>query len=356
MSIGPVLSAPLPWLTMLAGRLFGKPPAPPTSAPKRRPFWKLPRSISFTREGWRFIAVLLLIGAAAINTGNNLLYLVVAMLLSLIIISGIMSESTLRKVRVRRELPRRVFKGKPAVVDLHVKNEKRLFASYSLLLAESAAPEVRSETAYLLKLSAGEETVCRSKYTFRTRGVHRLGGVGLRTRFPFGLFLKGRTEWVEDEVIVYPAANPIRLRGRDGGALTGAAQTVARGGGTPDSGQLYSLRDYTFMDDARLIHWRSTARTLKLMRREFEKETERRLFIVFDNYRDEDPEVFERAVEEAASAARYFIEEGAAVGLRTLTRELRPAAGREQLMRILHTLALIEPAEGEGAPSVRTVT
>ena len=96
MNIRPALiSAPLPWLTMLAARVFGR---KQQTHPGARRLFRLPRSLKFTREGKGFSIVLMLIGIVAINTGNNLLYLVVAMLLSLIIISGIMSNSTLKKL------------------------------------------------------------------------------------------------------------------------------------------------------------------------------------------------------------------------------------------------------------------
>ena len=48
----------------------------------------------------------LLVGFGAINTGNNLLYLLLGMMLALILLSGVLSETTLRKLRVRRRLRR----------------------------------------------------------------------------------------------------------------------------------------------------------------------------------------------------------------------------------------------------------
>ncbi|TLY20952.1 MAG: hypothetical protein E6K66_09515, partial [Nitrospirae bacterium] len=50
------------------------------------------RSIRLTSEGTRFLLFTFGIGLAAINTGNNLFYLLLAMMLSLIVISGLLSE------------------------------------------------------------------------------------------------------------------------------------------------------------------------------------------------------------------------------------------------------------------------
>src|SRR6185436_19935940 len=49
-----------------------------------------PRKLKFTREGKYFLGITLGVGFAAINTGNNLLYLLLGMLLSLIVLSGVM--------------------------------------------------------------------------------------------------------------------------------------------------------------------------------------------------------------------------------------------------------------------------
>jgi hypothetical protein len=69
----------------------------------RRGFWgRWPRRLKLTREGKYFIFITFGVGVAAINTGNNLLYLLLGMLLSLIIVSGVLSELSLRHLTVAR--------------------------------------------------------------------------------------------------------------------------------------------------------------------------------------------------------------------------------------------------------------
>jgi len=50
------------------------------------------RSIRLTSEGTRFLLFTIGIGVAAVNTGNNLFYLLLAMMLSVVVISGVLSE------------------------------------------------------------------------------------------------------------------------------------------------------------------------------------------------------------------------------------------------------------------------
>ena len=64
-----------------------------------------PRTLRPTRAGWVFFALTLGVGLAALNTGNNLMYMVLSLLLSFLVLSGVLSESALRGIQVRRLLP-----------------------------------------------------------------------------------------------------------------------------------------------------------------------------------------------------------------------------------------------------------
>lgn len=346
MSLRPAISAPLPWLTMLAGRLLsgGK-----GVNGKGRGLLKFPRSLTVTREGKWYIGVLLLIGVAAINTGNNLLYLVVATLLSLIIISGIMSEATLRGIKAQRHLPPFLFKGSPSRAAIKISNEKKLFPSYSFKVTEIDGPFA---AAYVLKLGPGESADIPAEYTFQRRGIHKLSGLKVSTRFPFGLFIKGKEEQAETEALVLPSINGRRLpvtgrRPRSAGSssLTGKGE----GGG------LYGLREYTLVDDARHIHWKSAARSERLFLKEFEREADESVVVVFEN-RGPAGDTFEEFVDEAAGTINGYIEMGFSVGLKTLTSEMPPAPGRVQLHVLLRELALISPAAGPGRAFVKVVS
>ena len=98
-----------------------------------------------TREGKAFIFVTGGVGLAAINTGNNLLFLIFGFMLSLIVMSGILSEIVLRNVRVSRRLPERAFAGATTLIEVRLKNDKSWAPSYSLEyqpLSESMRTEV----------------------------------------------------------------------------------------------------------------------------------------------------------------------------------------------------------------------
>src|SRR5439155_20242110 len=84
--------------------------------------WK--RRLSFTRMWLWYTGLTIGIGWAATNTGNNLLFLVLGLLLASIIVSGILSGQSLRGVRVERRLPSVATDGQPALIGLQARNGK----------------------------------------------------------------------------------------------------------------------------------------------------------------------------------------------------------------------------------------
>ena len=164
------------------------------------------------------------------------------------------------------------------------------------------------------------------------------------------MFLKGR-ETLGAQVLVYLYQLKARPALMPAYSAYAAERASGKGGGTEFRG----LRDYTFADDSRRIHWRSVAKTGKLSVKEFERESERKAVIVFENLESPRKSAFEDAVDEAASYADYLINDGYAVGLKTLTCEIAPRAGKDQLERILYSLALITPARSKGTPSVKVL-
>ena len=86
------------------------------------PAWK--RRLAFTRMGRWYTGLTIAIGLAATNTGNNLLFLVLGLLLASIVVSGILSEQSLKDVRVERRLPAVATAGQPALIGLLARNGK----------------------------------------------------------------------------------------------------------------------------------------------------------------------------------------------------------------------------------------
>ena len=307
------------------------------------------RKLRLTREGRYCIAITIGIGLAAINTGNNLLYLLLGWLFSLIVASGILSDVCLRGIRIRRRAPKRIFANKPFLMSLEVQNEKRRFASYSLEIEDICEGLTVDKRCYFLKLPEGKSQHTSYRHTIGRRGLYKFNGFRVATKFPFGLFIKSRKENSESEVLVFPATQPVRLPPPSGQLLgENQSQKVGR------RGEFFGLREYREGDDRRSIHWRSSARSNKLLVREYEDESQRRITLLVDNAlpktRGEDEEqALEEAISLCASLAQAYLERGYA--LRLIARgELLPfASGQMQTQRVLRTLALL-PTVDEDVP------
>ncbi|MCI0370452.1 MAG: DUF58 domain-containing protein, partial [candidate division NC10 bacterium] len=163
-----------------------------------------PRTLRPTREGWWYLAATMAVGVAATNTGNNLLYLILSMMLAAIIVSGLLSEQCLRGIVVRRGLATPPFAGRSAFGRLLVANRKRRLRSFSLRFRELDPAGAPRLLAYLPHLPPGSEAGVGYHARFKRRGPTRLAAIQSTTAFPFGLFVKATQPEVGEEVLVLP--------------------------------------------------------------------------------------------------------------------------------------------------------
>ncbi|HVC64249.1 MAG TPA: DUF58 domain-containing protein [Candidatus Dormibacteraeota bacterium] len=330
----------------------------------RAALWRLfhpRRTIKPTRDGWWCLLVAVGLGVAAINTGNNLLYLLVSALLALIVVSGILSEQSMRGLDLTGVAPDEMYAGQPALLGATIANRKGWFTSYSvtveLLASEARALESTSRFIYVRRVEAGRERLVTWEETLPRRGRHRLTGVRITTRFPFGLFVKAARPALADEVVVFPAVRPVSAESLRRLGESGEASARRRGRGN----DLYNLRGYRAGDDPRFIHWRSSAKTEGLMVRELEADTSQNTRLVLVGRGRRGAETLERGLSEAASLAVALVRAGAGVELAGPDCEVPLGHGRAHLRRMLTALALYDteapravPAPPSGAEARRT--
>lgn len=302
------------------------------------------RSLRLTPEGVRFLLLTLAVGMAALNTGNNLLYLLLAMLLSLIVMSGLLSEQCLRHLVIRRVIPDNVFANSPATVTLAIANHHPRLPSFSLRALDIVEGKAVDRGIHILHLPAGASASQSYPVLFTRRGRHRIEGIKLQTRFPFGLFIKGANLFLSSDLVVYPELRPLPESLVHDLTALGHDQAVSKRG--PGIG-LYNLREYRHGDDSRTIHWKTTARQSRLIVRETETEDLRQVTLALPTAVPEDcsPEFFEPAVSLTASLAVFFQLQGFALRLLVGDREIPHGVGEPHLYRMLHELALCEPVQ-----------
>jgi uncharacterized protein (DUF58 family) len=323
---------------------------PSASLPRRRSWlWRLirpRRTIWPTRDGWWCLLVVMGLGVAAINTGNNLLYLLVSLLLALIIVSGILSEQSMRGLDLVGAEPDEIFAGRPTLFGLTIVNRKRWFTSYSITI-EVLSPTTATRFLYVVRLDAGAQRLLTWEDTLPRRGRQRVAGVRITTRFPFGLFLKAGQPMLTSEVVVYPALGPVPSELLRHLGTVGDRTARRRGRGS----ELYNLRGYRVGDDPRLIHWRSSAKTQNLVVRELEVETTEDTRLVLLGTGARDPEALEAGLSEAAALCAHLIRAGAGVEMVGPGFYVRLGRGPGHLRRLLLALALYDPRAIPVAPT-----
>jgi len=295
-----------------------------------------------TVEGLLFIVFLIVIGFAAWNTGNNLLYLILSAMLAFLIAANLIGRVSLAGVAVQLRFPDHIYAGESASISVTLLNHKRVLPSYSVLVEALSEPHEEREgergrkgegekdkngeatkasknshaadhangqsyeastqhadspplplalsppllfpplevgkLAYFVLIPARSSGRHRLERSFARRGRYPITGFRLATKFPAGFFKKWRRIDARGELIVYPKPQPLSDFYHSLPMLAGRIESRVRGSGD----DLYAIRRYQTSDHLRNIDWKATAKAQQMMVREHTREDEWRLTIVFD--------------------------------------------------------------------------
>lgn len=330
-----------------------------------------------TRQGVAYMVLVLVIGVAALNTGNNLLFIIVSAMLAAILVSGVASAGVLRALELEASVPEHLFAGNTVTARLTLRNTRRRLPSFSvsivppkqqaarrwrwkrsvfafpgnrpperqwvrwpdlwLQLVTLAPPEatIFSGSVYFPFLPARAAVTADVQLKFDRRGRYRQDGFGVSTRFPFAFLTKTRRIPLTREVIVYPSVEPTDEFFEVLPMITGEFESFVRGRGH----DLYRIRDHMPEDSARHVDWKATAKSLALKVREFTREDERKLRIVFDNPAPGlvPDKAFESAVTLTASLAWHFHADPTDLSF------VAPGLAHTDIYEFLRYLALVQP-------------
>ncbi len=270
----------------------------------------------------------LLLGFAAVNTGNNLLFLVVAGLLAFMSVTGMAGMYNIKKLIPDLLPPEEIYAGIPAPFHLSVRNTKRYLPSF-LIKAESSAGHSLIFPV-LLQNSARNGQVL---IAFSRRGEVPLGRVTISSPYPVGFFTRYWTFDINSTVTVFPRplASVSNGNGEESPA-TGSAFRRDRG----LSGELERIYPYSGSEPLRMIHWKHSARTLDFLVKGFGRSVAAPLMIDLDSLAGQ-------GVEERLSRAAWLIKRWVRerpVGLVLDGRVLPSAIGRQNGLKLLKELAM----------------
>lgn len=300
----------------------------------------------FTTIGIGVIVLTVIVAVGAVNTKANVLYLLLSVMLAALVFSGVFSTLTFLGIKVSRKLPEEIYAGAPFRVAVCLGNVKPLLNSYSLVAEDRLPSGIEGDgIAFFLRVPArGTAEECYEARASR-RGVYRLEGLGVASRFPFGFFYKTRFRPAQDEVVVFPKLGTINW----GAFYRSLVLTHARRRRQNEpygDDEFKRIREFRPGDNPKRIHWRSSARRRKLMIREYERRLTGSALILLDTAAGEGSDLFERAISFAATAARDLSQQGYSVALAGLLPKptLVEAPTEDGLARIYEALARTTPA------------
>lgn len=305
------------------------PPDTPTTAP--------------TTAGWVLIMLSMGIGMAAYNTSSNILFMTLAILLSSLILSGVLSVLNFRGLQWRMHLPVHFRAGEPARLQIEVENHKKVLPTYSIGFRPKADSERELDPVFLeSRLEPGGRAMLDWLFTPERRGLARVEVSGVESQYPFGFLRKTMGGRMRREVRVWPARVEYTAQWPAGKSLHQQGSLLRRSGTGAD---LLGLRDYRAGDPPRAMHWKASARAGRLLVRELADEMHSGfiLHVETDAAMWKGREGFEAMCAVAGTLAEDFFRENRLLGVAFDDQPLHPVKRISDLHRFLDRLAVLEP-------------
>jgi uncharacterized protein (DUF58 family) len=268
------------------------------------------------------------LGVAAVNTGNNLLFLIVSAMLGFMAVSGVLGWLNIRGLSVSVHLPDELYAGMETLVSVRIENRKRFLPSFLITATVSGRP-----TSFIL-LDPGKPQTGSLFLAFEGRGMHSVQRALISSPFPVNFFVRFTVVHVPGSFPVFPAPRA------SGGLFQG---------GKPDAGQarassvkgyegdLAKISDYRGGESLKLIHWRLSAKHEVFKVKEMTATADEPVVLEFDL-------IPGRNLDERLSYCAYLVNRlvkgGRPVGLKLGDRIIAPASTRMHRLKLLGELAV----------------
>ena len=216
--------------------------------------------IDINKAGYIYIAITILIGFSAVNTGNNLVYIVTSALLSYMLVSGVFGKRNIYGIKVAMEYPEDMFAGSSSPVVARIHNKRRFLPAFLIRVSFS------NQEALFPFIQAGSTLNHCFSFSAPSRGRHRVPDIRISSVFPFNFFTRYKTLYSDTEVIVYPRPEKCRLEHLQTRQIRSRGESPSNLTGYDSD--LLSIRNYVTGDPPKYISWKSTAKTGQLKTKE----------------------------------------------------------------------------------------
>lgn len=311
-----------------------------------------------------YLAVTAFIGLAAVNSQTNLLFWTFGLMVGAFAMSVLVSSATMRSIEVRRLLGDHGAVDEPMLIRYEIVNRKWTMPCFGLVISEldgEASGRLRGRPFGWIMHIGPRATAHATATAWPThRGPVTFNRIRVATTFPFGILRKTITVSQPGRVLIYPKIHRLRrelladVRSRD----VAGSRVSAQGGGFEE---FYGLREYRPGDAIKLIDWKHTVRTGKLVSRDMTRLTPPKLMVLLD-VRDRDERTradAETAIDFAASLICEAHQGGFEVGLGVagaMAATFAPGHGRWHRTQILHALSEIDLSVATDGPGARPMS
>lgn len=199
--------------------------------------------------------------------------------------------------------------------------------------------------AHVPLLRAGNSHIENLSISAARRGVITVGPMTIGRGDPLGVLQRDHTWPQIQHLYVHPVT--VGLPSTSAGLLRDLEGATTKTIVDSDLA-FHAIRDYVTGDSRRHVHWKSTAKTGKLMVRQYEETRRSRIAVMLDLETDKfaSEDEFEMAVSAASSLGLQAIRDGREVVVTASARIPRHARGRMHSIRTLPTLSGIALLDG----------
>lgn len=266
---------------------------------------------------------------AAVNTGNNLIYLIVSALLSFMGISGFFGKNNLSGIVVDMEFPQEIYAKRDFPLKITLKNRKKLFPLFLLRL------HLDGHSVFFPYIDAKGESIRRVNISFSTRGLHELKNLYVSSVFPFSFFTRFSEIEGSFPLVVFPELikrNLTTLYERE--RRTRDEKPSDRVGYESD---IISIREYVQGDPLKYINWKATAKTGTLKTKELSSAVFQPVLIDFERIAMANRE---EKISSVAYAILQFHRKNIPTGLKIAGKQFKPNVTQGHKIAMLRELAL----------------
>ncbi len=213
-------------------------------------------------------------GVSAINTGNNLIYLITAAFLSFLAISGFFGKSNIAGVAVELGAPGEVYASAEFPLKVRLTNQRRFLPSFLVRV------RINNDDTLFPYVRAGDAEERSITTIAERRGRRVIDAVVVSSVFPFNFIIRRRRVKTSFEYIVFPEPKRCDLRYliEHKRKVRGETSSDRRG----YEGDLLSLRNYAHGDPMKYIHWKASAKTRELKTKELSSLSEKPVVVDFE--------------------------------------------------------------------------